>query len=305
MKKYIALAIFLIALFFNFESTAHKITAHRGDVKDGYNYWFAEPENPTELKPLVIFLHGQSLCGNDLNKVKRYGTLDALEKGRDIDAFVLAPQNPGGSWNPEKIMNIVDYLVDHNDKIDQNRIYVLGMSLGGYGTLDFAATYADEIAAAIAMCGGATQKNVGTLNEMPLWIIHGTADNAVSISQSDKVVNEMRAANSRTPRLSYDRVPGMNHSQPARVFYMPETYEWLFSHSLLDEGRPITKTFDVSSKMSGAYSGLNFSGSKNKSSANSKSSSTSKKSGSKKSTTKKSGSKKSSGSSKSLKNKKK
>ena len=304
------MAIFMIASFLNVDCWSQKITAHRGDVKNGYNYWFVEPENPDGLKPLVIFLHGQSLCGNDLNKVKRYGTLDAVEKGRDIDAFVLAPQNPGGSWDPEKIMNIVDYLVDNNDKIDQNRIYVLGMSLGGYGTLDFAATYPDEIAAAIAMCGGATKKNVGGLNEMPLWIIHGTADTAVPISKSDKVVNEMRAANGHTPRLAYDRIPGMNHSQPARVFYMPETYEWLFSHSLLDEGRPITKTFDVSSKMGGAYGGLKFSGSKNKSSASSKSSastkaSSSKKASSKKDSSKKASTKKSAKPSKSVKNKKK
>ena len=143
----------------------------------------------------------------------------------------------------------------------------MGMSLGGYGTLDFAAAYPDRVAAAIAICGGATKRDLGVLNKVPLWIIHGTGDAAVPVSQSDKVVNEMRAADPHTPRLIYDRIPGMNHSQPARVFYMADTYDWLLSHSLKDVGRPVGKAFDVSAQMGSAYKGLNMSRSRTKSKA--------------------------------------
>lgn len=246
-------------------ANASSLTAQRSVVKDGYNYWFYNPDDVEvdEPKPVIIFLHGASLCGNDLNKVKRYGTIDAIEKGRNLDAFVIAPQNPGGSWKPEKVMNILDYVSD-NYNIDYDRVYVLGMSLGGYGTIDVAATYPDRIAAAIAMCGGASVRDINGLNQVPLWIIHGTADNAVSVSQSDKVVSTLNSLSKggKAPRLTYNRVPGMNHSQPARMFYLAESYDWLMGHSLKDRNRAIKPTFAIAEKMKSAYSDLRSSGKK-------------------------------------------
>lgn len=226
------------------------LTAHRGEVDGAYSYWLYTPQSAqaecAELVPLVIFLHGASLCGNDLNRVKRYGTIAAIERGMQLDAYVLAPQNNRGAWNPDKIMALVDHIIDTTGTIDTSRIYVIGLSLGGYGAIDLAATHPDRIAAAIGMAGGASVKDVSGLNDIPLWIIHGTADTAVSVSESDKVVAAMREADVTTPRLVYSRVPGMNHGQPARLFYMPRTYQWLFSHSLEDMFREVSQPFDVS-----------------------------------------------------------
>lgn len=256
----------LILAFLSLHVFAANITAFKDKVNDGYNFWLSTPDDQSVKKPVIIFLHGRSLCGNDLNKVKNYGTIDAIEKGRDIDAYVIAPQNPGGSWSPSKVMNVLEY-VESNYNVDPDRVYVIGMSLGGYGTLGFANTYPDKVAAAIAMCGGNSAKDSSPLNDVPLWIIHGTGDSDVSVSKSDKVVESMKAANPKTPRLHYDRIAGMNHSKPARVFYMPETYEWLFKHNLKDKGRPIAKTFELNeAQWNSAYKNLNFSGSKKKSS---------------------------------------
>lgn len=243
MKKIFILV--LATIFGCFMGIAQNIKPYRGVVPDGYNFWLSTPAGDSvSKKPIVVFLHGSSLCGNDLNRVLRYGTLAAVKKGLNLDAYVLAPQNPGGSWKPEKVMNDLRW-VEKNFPVDTNRVYVLGMSLGGYGTIDMAAAYPDKIAAAMAFCGGGTSKTIENLNQVPLWIIHGTADRAVSITQSDKVVNRMKTANPETPRLHYDRVSGMNHSQPARMFYMPDTYRWLFAHSLSDEQRPVAEKFRV------------------------------------------------------------
>lgn len=257
MKRLFSILILTIILATNV--IAKGISAHRGEVANGYNFWLYDPndEEIDEPKPVVIFLHGSSLCGNDLNKVKRYGTIDAIEKGREIDAYVIAPQNPGGAWKPDKVMAVLDWVSD-NYNIDYDRVYVLGMSLGGYGTIDVTATYPDRIAAAIAMCGGGTVKDLSGLNDVPLWIIHGTADRDVSIEKSDKVVAEMKrtAGSNGTERLIYNRVPGMNHSRPARMFYLPESYDWLFKHTLKDRQRKVFPAFPVENAMDGAYKNL-------------------------------------------------
>ncbi|MBQ2508030.1 MAG: LysM peptidoglycan-binding domain-containing protein [Bacteroidaceae bacterium] len=255
MKK--LLFLFLLS-FFCTPVFSQDLVPMRGKIKDGYDFWLYEPKGwdvDTIQKPLVLFLHGASLCGRNLDRVRRYGTLDALDRGRMIDAFVLAPQNPGGAWKPSKIMDVVNWVSD-NFQVDTNRIYVLGMSLGGYGTIDFAATYPDKIAAAMAICGGGTVKNYEPLNSIPLWILHGTADKAVPISHSDKVVEAMNK-NGEASRLIYTRLKGLNHGRPARIFYLKETYEWLFLHSLLDEGRPVNKDYQITpERLRTAYSDL-------------------------------------------------
>lgn len=225
-----------LALLIVMMATAQSITAHKGDIEKGYDFWFYQPADTDSIKPLVVFLHGASLCGRNLDRVRRYGTIDAIEKGRKINGYVVAPQNPGGTWQPNKVMDLVAW-AKANHNIDTTRIYVLGMSLGGYGTIDFCATYPDKVAAGIAMCGGGTVKDYSPLTQLPLWVMHGTADRAVSVRESDRVVNAMKATEEGAPRLHYDRIKGMNHSALARAFYHKKIYDWLFAHSLTDSAR--------------------------------------------------------------------
>ena len=219
-------------------------------VADSYNFWFYRPEEEEGENahyPLLVFLHGASLCGTNLAKVKRYGPMEALQRGRVIDCYILAPQNPGGSWNPQKIMKLIEW-AEKNYAVDSNRIYVYGMSLGGYGTLDMCATYPNRIAAGMAMCGGATMKDLSGLAKLPLWIVHGTADKAVPVSASDRVVEAIKATGDDS-RLIYTRMKGIDHGRPARVFYLAQTYDWLFSHSLKDEGRPVNRDFEITAEI--------------------------------------------------------
>lgn len=246
-ERIITLLITVLTLSISTKSAAQSIVAHRKKVKDGYNFWLYTPENTSAPKPAIIFLHGASLCGTNMNKVRKYGTIDAIEKGRMIDAYVIAPQNPGGTWNPNRIMNILEW-VKQNNNVDSTRVYVLGMSLGGYGSIDLAATHPNEIAAAMAFCGGGTQTDYKGLTEVPLWIVHGTADKAVSVKCSDAVVDAMKKFKNGTDRLHYDRLKGVNHSLLARIFYMKECYEWLLGHSLNDEKRKIQPKYEISKK---------------------------------------------------------
>lgn len=253
MKK-LLLSILLLA---SAGLSAQQLTACRDSVKDGYDFWLYAPKhNDTvvETKPLVMFLHGRSLCGHNLSKVLQYGTIDALTKGRQIDAYVIAPQTQG-AWNPQRLIRIYEWVVSRYP-IDTTRFYVLGMSLGGYGTLDFTASYPDKVAAAIAMCGGATVKDLCGLNLVPLRIVHGTADKAVPVGCSDRVVSSMAECGD-TSRLVYDRLPSINHSYLARLFYMDSVYHWLFAHSLTDSLRSVNDHYVISaSKMKTSYANI-------------------------------------------------
>lgn len=206
--------------------------------------------------PIVLFLHGRSLCGRDLYRVRRYGCIDALSMGRNIEAVVIAPQNRGDWWNPDKLVEIIDWVSERYD-VDTDRLYVLGMSLGGYGTIDFVATYPERTAAAIALCGGASKRDLSRLGEAPLWIIHGTADRAVGVTESRRVKEAMQRAGT-TERLRYDEWKGVDHGRLARVFYIGETYEWLFKHSLSDKGRPADMQVQITNeRLATAYRGMN------------------------------------------------
>lgn len=230
----------------------------KGEIPGGYDFWVYTPTDyyySLETTPVVMFLHGASLCSKDMNRSRRYGPLDAIVRGRQIDALVIVPQNPGGAWNPDKLNDILEW-TKKNYAMDSTRVYVLGMSLGGYGTMDFAVAYPDKIAAAMALCGGCSAKDKSGLGRLPLWIIHGTGDRAVPVKQSQTVVKQLQDTNN-DKRLRFDWLRGASHGALARILYMRKTYEWLFSHSTADPGRPVRPDITIdNSDLKKAYNDM-------------------------------------------------
>lgn len=224
MKKYFFVILFLVSLHF----------VGLGQVKAIYNqadypFWLYLPSDSI-LKsnpPVLIFLHGRSLSGTNLALVKKYGIIHEIENGRKIPAIVIAPQVLAGkSWEPKKILSVLRF-VQNKFNTDTNRVYVAGMSLGGYGTLNFVGEYPHLVAAGVALCGGGNVNDGFNLSQVPLWIQHGTRDEKVPISESEKIVKAIKNVNGGE-NLKYSRLEGKDHGDLERIFRTDEIYDWLF-----------------------------------------------------------------------------
>lgn len=229
-NKKIKRSIFLTALlvFSVCYSSFAQLKAY--NEKSGYSYWVRMPKevDKKEKVPVIIFLHGRSLSGHDLSRVKRYGVLRAIERGKDLDAIVVAPQTANG-WDPDKVMEVLDK-VEKDYPVDKERIYVCGMSMGGYGTMDVAGKYPDRIAAAVAICGGGTLSYACNLTQVPLWIQHGSADRAVPASESKKIYNAIKKCD-KNADATLTIIPGGTHGSVERLFHGEKIYDFMFRHS--------------------------------------------------------------------------
>ena len=252
------LPIFLLLLLTSLlPGRAQVLWSYRDSVPEGYNFLLYLPAGADTVStplPTVLFLHGKSLCGDDLNDVLRYGTVDAIRRGLPLDAVVIAPQTSVVGWEADRLDRVVDF-VNRKFPCDTNRFYVIGMSMGGWGTLKMVHHYPHKVAAALAMCGGYAEPSISGLSEVPLWIIHGFRDTVTAVSYSATLVKQLYD-NGMGSRLIYDQ-PACGHSELARVFYLPELYKWLFEHNLQDAGRPVSLKYTFTEeKMNAAYGRL-------------------------------------------------
>lgn len=198
-------------------------------AKSPYPYLVYTPDVAPDSNgkyPLIVFLHGRSLSGKNFKKLYRYGPIAEIQRGLKVPFLVVAPQTTN-SWNPGKLNQMLDQVIE-DYPVDTSRIYVWGMSMGGYGTFYFAGKFAERFAAAIAMCGGGDTTDAPNMIDLPLWVIHGTKDHIIPISESEKMVEAIQCAGG--DKVIFTRVEGWNHGSPARCFREMEKYNWLLEH---------------------------------------------------------------------------
>jgi len=224
MKK---IVFFLSLLLSNYTQAQPKSILGETD----YNFWINLPSQEIleNKPPVIVFLHGRSLSGTDINRVKRYGILRAIEKGKEIPAIVVAPQLPSGPWDADKVNEVLEY-VEKNYAIDKNRIYVTGMSLGSYGTMKFVGKYHNKIAAAVSICGGGDDGDACNLSQVPIKVIHGDKDFIVRLSESKKIVNSIKKCNVNAP-VELHVVKGGTHGSVENLYREDALYDWLFKHN--------------------------------------------------------------------------
>jgi len=228
--------ILISFLFISYFSFAQQIIEVQNKAK--YPFLLSLPEQAIldSIPPIIIFLHGRSLSGNNLDLVRKYGVIDAVERGRKVPAIVIAPQvNTGSSWDPSKILSVLEY-VQENYKTDTNRVYVTGMSLGGYGTTYFAGAYPEKIAAAVALCGGGKISDACNLTKTNIWIQHGKLDEAVAHSESVEMYEAIKACDSDAI-CYFTSYPNADHGDLASEFYRDEIYDWMFQFALNQDSK--------------------------------------------------------------------
>jgi len=179
--------------------------------------------------PLMLFLHGAGERGDDLNKVKVHGPPKIVEKQKDFPFIVVSPQCPEGDWWTEKtemLINLLDDIVANYD-VDTERIYLTGLSMGGYGSWALASEYPERFAAVVPICGGGNRIMAIKLKDVPIWAFHGAKDSVVPVEESKELVEAINARGGNAKLTIY---PDANHDSWTETYNNQEVYDWLLEH---------------------------------------------------------------------------
>jgi predicted peptidase len=215
---------------------------------DSLLYRFLFPDNdPARKYPLVIFLHGSGERGDDNNAQLKWGVMNFAsdENMKNYPAFVIAPQCPMNmSWSnttrgkngeivlqntPSKPMQLLMELINDVTKkfhVDTTRIYITGLSMGGYGTFDALERYPNFFAAAVPVCGSGDINKAASIAHIPMWMFGGANDPSVSPNLLYDMVNALLKAGAHPGFTQY---PNVGHFSWIAAYNDAMMMAWLFS----------------------------------------------------------------------------
>jgi predicted peptidase len=183
--------------------------------------------------PLILFLHGAGERGNDVSKVEIHGPPKLIAKeGKSFPFVIVSPQCPKEDWwTSGKQLDILNAFLDdilENYRIDKDRIYLTGLSMGGYGTWSLAAAHPDRFAAIAPICGGGNTWDARRVANLPVWVFHGAKDQVVPIEKSEIMVAALEKAGGSVEFTVY---PEAGHDSWTETYNNPDLYEWFLKHS--------------------------------------------------------------------------
>jgi predicted peptidase len=179
--------------------------------------------------PLILFLHGSGESGSDGKKQAGQGIGNAIKKQEKTFGFITVfPQSQKRTWaaDSEDAKRALDILaeVQKQYKVDAKKVYLSGLSMGGFGTWSLAAKYPDRWAAIVPICGGGDPKQAEKIKDIPCWCFHGDADKAVKVERSRDMIEALKKAGGKP---KYDEYPGVGHNSWDKAYGTKELYEWL------------------------------------------------------------------------------
>lgn len=188
-------------------------------LPDGY-------ESNEGVWPLLVFLHGAGERGDDLELVKVHGPPKLITEGKRYPFIVASPQLPLGEWwSPDVLAWLIRDLIA-SLRVDPERVYLTGLSMGGYGTWETASKYPELFAAIAPICGRGDPASAWKLRHMPTWIFHGGKDGVVPIKHSD----DMKRALKKYRNVKYTVYPEADHDSWSETYLNDQLYEWFLSH---------------------------------------------------------------------------
>jgi predicted peptidase len=188
-------------------------------LPDGY----AESSNEW---PLLLFLHGVGERGNDLNIVKRNGPPKLIEEGKKFPFIIVSPQCAERTdWDNRTLIVLLDFL-ESKYNIDNNRIYLTGLSMGGHATWSLAIQYPKRFAAIAPVCGRGYSQDALALKELPVWVFHGEKDDIVPIKDGKKMVKALEDCGANVKFTVY---PEAGHDAWTETYKNPELYNWFLN----------------------------------------------------------------------------
>ena len=240
MKKTIAkrLSVFLSLLFMVAIVLPHSSIAQvqqkrnskmKIKAKMGYLVYLPKDykKNRHQQWPLMLFLHGSGERGTNLDLVKKNGPPKLVEEGKDFPFIIISPQCPEGQWWSVDVLNaLLDKLI-RKYRIDEDRIYLTDLSMGGFGTWDFAQKHPERFAAIAPVCGGGDTINIDEMKSVPAWAFHGGKDNVVPPQRSKDMVNALTNNGGEAKLTIY---PDDGHDSWTHTYNNEELYQWLLSH---------------------------------------------------------------------------
>jgi len=188
--------------------------------------------------PLILFLHGAGERGSDVWKVAVHGPPKEAASRPEFPFIVVSPQCPEGQiWSNDKLLGLLDDIL-RTYPVDSSRVYLTGLSMGGYGTWELGLSHPEKFAAIAPLCGGGNlitsllasfdPGSAAATRSLGVWAFHGAKDPVVPLSESQRMVDWLKGHGVAEVKLTV--YPEAQHDCWTEAYHGAELYDWFLKH---------------------------------------------------------------------------
>jgi len=212
--------------------TRQTVVTFNKDIKKHFrgNYLLYLPPGYSESRakwPTIFFLHGAGERGHNPQIVRRHGIPKMIDKMPDFPFIVISPQCPANRWWSLEWLDMLFEEIVARYRIDLKRIYLTGLSMGGYATWTWAIEHPERFAALAPVCGAGNPLEACKVKNVPTWIFHGAKDNIVPLHKSEEMVAALKACGGKVKFTVY---PDAGHDSWTATYNNSKLYEWFLKH---------------------------------------------------------------------------